>query len=85
MNWDRVEGNWKQLTGKVKDEAGELGDQFFQAVAVEADGEFSVLTIAFLANHGTPPILGMDDNGAGLQPGGFDGRSGGGCGRRLRE
>ena len=24
MNWDRVEGNWKQLTGKVKEKWGKL-------------------------------------------------------------
>ena len=24
MNWDRVEGNWKQLTGKVKEQWGKL-------------------------------------------------------------
>jgi len=22
MNWDRVEGNWKQLTGKLKEQWG---------------------------------------------------------------
>ena len=26
MNWDRVEGNWKQFTGKVKEKWGELTD-----------------------------------------------------------
>jgi uncharacterized protein YjbJ (UPF0337 family) len=26
MNWDRVEGNWKQLTGKVKEQWGKLTD-----------------------------------------------------------
>ena len=26
MNWDRVEGNWKQLTGKVKEKWGDLTD-----------------------------------------------------------
>ena len=26
MNWDRVEGNWKQVTGKVKEQWGELTD-----------------------------------------------------------
>ena len=26
MNWDRVEGNWKQLTGKVKEKWGKLTD-----------------------------------------------------------
>jgi uncharacterized protein YjbJ (UPF0337 family) len=24
MNWDRVQGNWKQLTGKVKEQWGKL-------------------------------------------------------------
>jgi uncharacterized protein YjbJ (UPF0337 family) len=26
MNWDRVEGNWKQITGKVKEQWGNLTD-----------------------------------------------------------
>jgi uncharacterized protein YjbJ (UPF0337 family) len=26
MNWDRVEGNWKQFTGKVKEKWGNLTD-----------------------------------------------------------
>jgi uncharacterized protein YjbJ (UPF0337 family) len=26
MNWDRVEGNWKQFTGKVKENWGKLTD-----------------------------------------------------------
>ena len=26
MNWDRVEGNWKQITGKVKEQWGKLTD-----------------------------------------------------------
>jgi len=26
MNWDTVKGNWKQMTGKVKQEWGELTD-----------------------------------------------------------
>jgi uncharacterized protein YjbJ (UPF0337 family) len=24
MNWDRVQGNWKQFTGKVKEQWGQL-------------------------------------------------------------
>ena len=24
MNWDRIEGNWKQLTGKIKEQWGKL-------------------------------------------------------------
>ena len=26
MNWDRVEGNWKQFTGKAKEQWGKLTD-----------------------------------------------------------
>ena len=26
MNWDRVEGNWKQFTGKVREKWGKLTD-----------------------------------------------------------
>jgi uncharacterized protein YjbJ (UPF0337 family) len=26
MNWDRIEGNWKQFTGKVKQQWGKLTD-----------------------------------------------------------
>jgi uncharacterized protein YjbJ (UPF0337 family) len=26
MDWDRIEGNWKQLTGKVKEQWGKLSD-----------------------------------------------------------
>ena len=26
MNWDRVEGNWKQFKGKVKEKWGDLTD-----------------------------------------------------------
>jgi uncharacterized protein YjbJ (UPF0337 family) len=26
MNWDRVEGNWKQFKGKVKEQWGKLTD-----------------------------------------------------------
>jgi uncharacterized protein YjbJ (UPF0337 family) len=26
MNWDRMEGNWKQFTGKVKTQWGKLTD-----------------------------------------------------------
>lgn len=26
MNWDRIEGNWKQFAGKVKEKWGDLTD-----------------------------------------------------------
>jgi uncharacterized protein YjbJ (UPF0337 family) len=26
MDWDRIEGNWKQFTGKIKEQWGKLTD-----------------------------------------------------------
>ncbi|MFY9626725.1 MAG: CsbD family protein [Methylocystis sp.] len=33
MNWERVEGNWKQFTGKVKEQWGKLTDDDLTKVA----------------------------------------------------
>ncbi|MFO7854206.1 MAG: CsbD family protein [Paracoccaceae bacterium] len=33
MDWDRIKGNWKQLTGSVKSKWGELTDDEIQEVA----------------------------------------------------
>lgn len=33
MNWDRIEGNWKQLKGRVKEQWGQLTDDDFDVVA----------------------------------------------------
>ncbi|MFM9847202.1 MAG: CsbD family protein [Hyphomicrobiaceae bacterium] len=32
MNWDRIEGNWKQFTGKVKEKWGDLTDDDLTAI-----------------------------------------------------
>lgn len=32
MNWDRVEGNWKQFKGKVKEKWGQLTDDDLTAI-----------------------------------------------------
>jgi uncharacterized protein YjbJ (UPF0337 family) len=32
MNWDRIEGNWKQFTGKVQQQWGKLTDDDLQLV-----------------------------------------------------
>jgi len=37
MNWDRIEGNWKQLKGKVKAQWGDLTDDDFEVVAGRRD------------------------------------------------
>lgn len=37
MNWDRIEGNWKQLTGNVKARWGSLTDDDLNIVAGRRD------------------------------------------------
>jgi uncharacterized protein YjbJ (UPF0337 family) len=37
MNWDRIEGNWKQLKGKVKEQWGELTDDDIDRIAGRRD------------------------------------------------
>ena len=33
MNWDRIEGNWKQITGKAKVQWGKLTSDDFDIIA----------------------------------------------------
>jgi uncharacterized protein YjbJ (UPF0337 family) len=33
MNWDQIEGNWKQYTGKAKEKWGKLTDDDLTAIA----------------------------------------------------
>lgn len=37
MNWDRIEGNWKQLKGRVTEQWGKLTDDDFDVVAGRRD------------------------------------------------
>jgi uncharacterized protein YjbJ (UPF0337 family) len=37
MNWERIEGNWKQLKGKVVEQWGELTDDDFDVVKGRRD------------------------------------------------
>jgi uncharacterized protein YjbJ (UPF0337 family) len=37
MNWDQVQGNWKQFTGKVKEKWGQLTDDDLTAIAGRRD------------------------------------------------
>ncbi|MDP1788943.1 MAG: CsbD family protein [Methylibium sp.] len=37
MNWDRIEGNWKQLKGKAKEQWGKLTDDDFDVIAGRRD------------------------------------------------
>jgi uncharacterized protein YjbJ (UPF0337 family) len=37
MNWDRIEGQWKQLKGRVKEQWGELTDDELDQIAGQRD------------------------------------------------
>lgn len=37
MNWDRIEGNWKQMTGKAREKWGKLTDSDMQVIAGRRD------------------------------------------------
>ncbi len=37
MNWDRIEGNWKQVSGKAKEQWGKLTDDELAVVAGRRD------------------------------------------------
>lgn len=37
MNWDRVEGNWKQFRGKIREEWGKLTDDDLDRIAGQRD------------------------------------------------
>jgi len=37
MNWDRIEGNWKQFKGGVKEQWGKLTDDDFDVIAGKRD------------------------------------------------
>jgi uncharacterized protein YjbJ (UPF0337 family) len=37
MNWDKIEGNWKQMTGKAREKWGKLTDSDFETMAGRKD------------------------------------------------
>ena len=37
MNWDRIEGDWKQMKGKVKEQWGKLTDDDLDVAAGKRD------------------------------------------------
>jgi len=37
MNWERIQGNWKQLTGKAKEQWGKLTNDDWDVVAGRRD------------------------------------------------
>ena len=48
MNWDTIKGNWTQMTGKIKEEWGELTDDEI----TEAEGDRDQLIGKIQAKYG---------------------------------
>ncbi len=43
MNWDQIKGDWKQMTGKVKEKWGQLTDNELTVIAGQRDQLIGVL------------------------------------------
>lgn len=43
MNWDQIKGDWKQLTGKVKEKWGKLTDDDLTTIAGQRDQMVGIL------------------------------------------
>ena len=43
MNWDRIEGSWKELKGKVKEKWGQLTDDDLEQAAGRRDQLIGIL------------------------------------------
>ena len=37
MNWDQIQGNWKQMTGQIKEKWGKLTDDDLTTIAGKRD------------------------------------------------
>jgi len=44
MDWNRVEGNWKQVKGQVKEKWGKLTDDDLTAAAISSKARFKSAT-----------------------------------------
>jgi uncharacterized protein YjbJ (UPF0337 family) len=47
MNWDRIEGNWKQWKGKAKQQWGKLTDAQLDVIAGKRDRLFGKIQEAY--------------------------------------
>ncbi len=43
MNWDRIEGNWKEWKGKIKEKWGQLTDDDLEQAAGHRDQLIGIL------------------------------------------
>ncbi len=43
MNWDQIKGDWKQITGKVKEKWGKLTDNELTTIAGQRDQMVGIL------------------------------------------
>ena len=60
MDWDRIEGNWKQMTGKIKETWGQLTDDDLTKINGKRDqleGKIQEVTggVGHTLDHSTSP------------------------------
>ena len=56
MNWDRIEGNWKQVTGKANVQWGKLTDNDLDVIAgTDVAGDRSVMALPGRGPRGSSP------------------------------
>ena len=55
MDWNRVEGNWKQLKGKVKEKWGNLTDDDLTAINGQRDQLEGKIPTALRPREGSGP------------------------------
>jgi uncharacterized protein YjbJ (UPF0337 family) len=51
MNWDRIEGNWRQFKGKVKENWGKLTDDELDKIAGRREQLAGKIQEAYGINH----------------------------------
>ena len=60
MNWDRIEGSWKQYMGKAREQWGKLTDSDWQVIKGKRDQQLRVQTLGRLGAH-TVILVGLGD------------------------
>ncbi len=63
MNWDRIEGHWKQARGRIREQWGKLTDDHLEVIAGRHDKLLGALQANYgLAREGTASHKQRDDD-----------------------
>jgi|GEM_PF-1337791 len=58
MNWDRIEGNWKQAKGKIKEQWGKLTDDHLDTIGGKRDQLVGIIVGAGVEIESAGPAIG---------------------------